>query len=72
MSSAYESLHINTSRQMMEYAAYPMPESLPDYPDHRQVAQYFDDFVDHFGPAGDHHLPHRGDQGRTTRRAGTT
>ncbi len=49
MSSAYESLHINTSRQMMEYAAYPMPESLPDYPDHRQVAQYFDDFVQHFG-----------------------
>ena len=49
MSSAYESLHINTSRQMMEYAAYPMPESLPDYPDHRQIAQYFDDFVDHFG-----------------------
>ena len=49
MSSAYESLHINTSRQLMEYAAYPMPESLPDYPDHRQIAQYFDDFVDHFG-----------------------
>ena len=49
MSSAYESLHVNTSRQMMEYAAFPMPESLPDYPDHRQIAQYFDDFVDHFG-----------------------
>lgn len=49
MSSAYESLHINTSRQLMEYAAYPMPESLPDYPNHRQIAQYFDDFVDHFG-----------------------
>ncbi len=49
MSSAYESLHINTSRQMMEYAAYPMPETLPDYPDHRQIAQYFDDYVDHFG-----------------------
>jgi dimethylaniline monooxygenase (N-oxide forming) len=49
MSSAYESLHINTSRQMMEYAAYPMPDSLPHYPDHRQIAQYFDDFVDHFG-----------------------
>jgi dimethylaniline monooxygenase (N-oxide forming) len=48
MSSAYASLHINTSRQMMEYAAYPMPESLPDYPDHRQIARYFDDFVDHF------------------------
>ena len=49
MSSAYESLHINTSRQLMAYAAYPMPESLPDYPDHRQIAAYFDDFVDHFG-----------------------
>ena len=49
MSSAYESLHINTSRQMMEYAAHPMPESLPDYPDHRQIAAYFDEFVDHFG-----------------------
>lgn len=48
MSSAYESLHINTSRQMMEYAEYPMPASLPDYPDHRQIAQYFDDYVDHF------------------------
>ncbi|RYE77715.1 MAG: NAD(P)/FAD-dependent oxidoreductase [Myxococcales bacterium] len=34
---------------MMEYAAYPMPESLPDYPDHRQIAAYFSDFVDHFG-----------------------
>lgn len=49
MSSAYESLHINTSRQLMEYAAHPMPESYPDYPDHRRIAAYFDDFVDHFG-----------------------
>jgi thioredoxin reductase len=49
MSSAYESLHINTSRQLMEYAAYPMPADLPDYPNHRQIAAYFDDFVDHFG-----------------------
>jgi dimethylaniline monooxygenase (N-oxide forming) len=49
MSSAYESLHINTSRKMMEYRAFPMPESLPDYPSHWQVAAYFDDFVEHFG-----------------------
>lgn len=49
MSSAYRSLHINTSRQMMEYAAYPMPDSLPDYPSHWDIANYFDDFVDHFG-----------------------
>ena len=49
MSSAYRSLHINTSRQLMEYKAYPMPEDLPDYPNHWQIAKYFDDYVDHFG-----------------------
>ncbi len=49
MSSAYKSLHINTSRRMMQYAAYPMDEDLPDYPSHWQVASYFDDYVDHFG-----------------------
>ena len=49
VSSAYRSLHINTSREAMEYAAWPMPASLPDYPSHWQIAAYFDDFVDHFG-----------------------
>ena len=49
VSSAYRSLHINTSRHAMEYAAYPMPETLPDYPSHWQIADYFDDYVDHFG-----------------------
>ena len=52
VSSAYRSLHINTSRAAMEYAAYPMPATYPDYPSHWQVAQYFDDFVDHFGLRG--------------------
>ena len=33
MSAAYKSLHINTSRRTMAYAAYPMPEDLPDYPE---------------------------------------
>jgi len=49
MSSAYRSLHINTSRRMMAYASYPMPEDYPDYPNHFQIARYFDDYVDHFG-----------------------
>lgn len=48
-SSAYESLHINTSREMMQYAALPMPATLPEYPSHRQISDYFEDFVDHFG-----------------------
>jgi dimethylaniline monooxygenase (N-oxide forming) len=49
MSSAYRSLHINTSRKLMAYATYPMPEDYPDYPDHFQIARYFDEYVDHFG-----------------------
>jgi dimethylaniline monooxygenase (N-oxide forming) len=48
MSSAYRSLHINTSRQRMEYSDFPMPASYPDFPHHTQVAQYFDDYADRF------------------------
>jgi dimethylaniline monooxygenase (N-oxide forming) len=49
MSSSYSTLHINTSRERMEYADYPMPVSYPDFPRHDQIARYFDDYVDHFG-----------------------
>ncbi len=49
MSSAYRSLHINTSRDRMSYAAFPMAADLPTYPSHWQVAAYFDAYVDHFG-----------------------
>lgn len=49
MSSAYRSLHINTSRDVMQYASFPMPRSLPNYPNHFQIAEYFDSYVDHFG-----------------------
>jgi dimethylaniline monooxygenase (N-oxide forming) len=49
MSSAYRSLHINTSRERMEYPGFPMPKSYPDFPHHTHVAEYFDAYVDHFG-----------------------
>ncbi len=49
MSSAYRSLHINTSRERMEYSDYPMPLSYPDFPHHTHIAQYFNDYVEHFG-----------------------
>jgi dimethylaniline monooxygenase (N-oxide forming) len=49
MSAAYRQLHINTSRDRMEYSDYPMPRSYPDYPHHTQIATYFDAYVDHFG-----------------------
>jgi thioredoxin reductase len=49
MSSAYRSLHINTSRERMEYSDFPMPKSYPDFPHHTQIAKYFNDYVDYFG-----------------------
>jgi cation diffusion facilitator CzcD-associated flavoprotein CzcO len=48
-SSAYRSLHINTSRERMEFADFPMPKSFPDFPHHTHIAAYFDAYVDHFG-----------------------
>jgi dimethylaniline monooxygenase (N-oxide forming) len=49
MSSAYRSLHAKSSRRCMQYAAFPMPGHYPDYLGHELIAQYLDDFVDHFG-----------------------
>jgi dimethylaniline monooxygenase (N-oxide forming) len=49
MSSAYSSLFVDTSRERMAYATFPMPPDYPDYPHHTEVAAYFDAYVDHFG-----------------------
>nr|WP_272945190.1 NAD(P)-binding domain-containing protein [Nocardia nova] len=49
VSAAYRSLHINTSRQRMEFSDFPMPEHLPDFARHDQIADYFAAYVDHFG-----------------------
>jgi thioredoxin reductase len=49
MSSAYRSLHINTSRDLMAYRTFPMPDDYADYPDHFSIARYFDAYVDNFG-----------------------
>lgn len=49
VSSAYESLHINTSRDRMSYADYPMPPDYPDFPGHKPIEDYFKNYVEHFG-----------------------
>ncbi len=49
MSAAYRFLHINTSRERMQYSDFPMPADYPDFPRHDQIAAYFDQYVDHFG-----------------------
>ena len=49
ISSSYKSLHINTSRERMEFSDFPMPTRYPDFPRHDHIAEYFDSYVDHFG-----------------------
>ena len=49
VSASYRSLHINTSRQRMEFSDFPMASNLPDFARNDQVAAYFDAYVDHFG-----------------------
>ena len=47
-SSAYRSLHINTSRERMQFRDFPMPKHYPDYPKHDLIARYFQDYADAF------------------------
>ena len=37
------------SRPRTQYPSFPMPEDWADYPPYYQVAQFFEDFADHFG-----------------------
>ena len=48
VSSAYRSLHIDTSRKSLGYPDFPIPESMPDFLSHEQVLQYFEAYADHF------------------------
>ncbi|MBZ0251859.1 MAG: NAD(P)-binding domain-containing protein [Candidatus Methylomirabilis sp.] len=47
-SSVYWSTYINTSKQLMAYSDFEMPDEFPDYPHHTHIARYFNDYVDHF------------------------
>jgi hypothetical protein len=47
-SSAYRSLHIDTSRDLLSFKDFPMPDHLPDYPHHTQIKSYLDDYADTF------------------------
>ncbi|SFA82836.1 Predicted flavoprotein CzcO associated with the cation diffusion facilitator CzcD [Collimonas sp. OK607] len=44
----YRSLHINTSKRVMELSDYPMPEHMAEFPSHSEIVRYFDDYADHF------------------------
>ncbi len=48
-SAAYDSLHIDTSKDRMAFSDFPMPAAFPNYPHHSQVLEYFQNYAEHFG-----------------------
>ncbi len=48
-SSAYRSLHIDTSRNSISFADFPMDERYPDFPHHTQINQFLHEYADRFG-----------------------
>ena len=48
-SSAYRSLHIDTTKHRLSFKDFPMPEDYPDFPHHTQIKAYLDAYADAFG-----------------------
>ncbi len=48
-SSAYRSLHIDTSKYQLSFKDFPMPEHYPDFPHHTLIKDYLDSYADAFG-----------------------
>ena len=49
LSSAYASLHIDTSRENLGYPDFPLPKTCPDFPSHRDFLRHLEAYADHFG-----------------------
>ncbi len=49
MSSAYRSLHIDTSRRNLGYSDFAFPEDAPDFMSHRDVLRHLAAYADRFG-----------------------
>lgn len=47
-SSVYNNTHIISSKIWSEYEDFPMPEDYPDYPNHRKLQRYFENYATHF------------------------
>lgn len=47
-SSAYRSLHIDTSKHRLSFKDFPMPEEYPDFPHHTQIKAYLESYAEAF------------------------
>ena len=48
-SSAYRSLHIDTSKERLSFKDFPMPAHISTYPHHTEIKEYLDAYADEFG-----------------------
>jgi cation diffusion facilitator CzcD-associated flavoprotein CzcO len=44
-SSAYRSLHIDTSKERLSFRDFPMPAEYPDFPHHTQIKEYLESYA---------------------------
>jgi dimethylaniline monooxygenase (N-oxide forming) len=49
LSSAYRSLHIDTSRNNLGYSDHPIPDHYPDFLSHVEVLDYLEGYAERFG-----------------------
>lgn len=47
-SSIYDTAHTISSKRLSSFEDFPMPEHYPQFPHHRQVLAYFEDYARHF------------------------
>ena len=47
-SSAYRSLHIDTSKERLSFRDFPMPKHYPDFPHHTQIKDYLESYAEAF------------------------
>ncbi len=47
-SPMYESAHFISSKTLSAFRDFPMPDTYPDYPSHRQVLRYIESYADRF------------------------
>ena len=47
-SAAYDSLHVDTSKERMAFSDFPMPDHYPNYPHHSQVLEYLQGYARRF------------------------
>jgi cation diffusion facilitator CzcD-associated flavoprotein CzcO len=48
-SSAYRSLHIDTSKNALSFQDFPMDERYPDFPHHSEIKRFLNEYADRFG-----------------------